>query len=174
MIHTLMNRKTNLKISGQMIVILFLLSSGYSTVVSAGPLSCAASGVACAGALKKSSPGLAGKIGACKALRNCKTLCKAEKKECRQGSKAAKKACIDDCQSSGIHGKDLKHCKKECKAGKRLSKKACRSDKKSCKNDCRGNFKTPACQSARAAATGSIAASIAACATVVSCIAPAP
>lgn len=154
---------------------MLIFSSGmYSGMVSAGPLACAGSGVACAGALKKASPGLASKIEACKALRTCKSKCKAVKKDCRQGSKEAKRACKDDCRSSNIKGKELKQCKKECREGKRLSKKSCGGEKKSCKSNCRGDFKTPECKAARNAAAGSVAVGIAACATVVSCIAPTP
>jgi len=157
-----------------LVTFLFLSLGVFSGVAFGGPLSCAASGVACAGALKKASPGLANKIDACKALRTCKTKCREVKKECRQGSKEAKQACMDDCKSSGIKGRELKQCKKECKEGKRLSRRSCQSEKKSCKSDCRGDFKTPECRAARAAAAGAIAASISACATVVSCIAPTP
>ncbi len=167
------NRKKSNKITLKLAIsVLSLLMS--PTIANAGPLSCAVSAVSCANALKKSAPGLAGKIEACKALRTCKKKCVEVKKSCKSDGRSNKKACISDCNSTFKKGPERRNCKKACRAEKQTTSRECRQEKRKCKSDCRGNFKTPECKSARRAATQAAAGGISACATVASCILPAP
>lgn len=117
----------------------------------------------------KAAPGLSNQIGQCAALRQCKNVCRDEKRDCRQDARADKKACLDHCRARGF-SLGGNRCKGACRQLAKKRKEACRHTKRVCKTQCRGNFRTPECRNARAAANRAAAMGVASCAAVAACI----
>jgi hypothetical protein len=78
----------------------------------------------------------------CKALRSCKSDCRAGKREAKGEVRDAFQECVDACKGD-------KECKKACKKEKRDAKKEVRGDKRDCNSACRDEFKTEGCSAAR-------------------------
>ena len=107
---------------------------------------------------------------ACKPLRQCKQVCRSEKKVCKTNCRDLKKECKATCKSKYSKGKDFRECKKGCRHLKKSCKKDCKTVKKGCKQKCRLNFKTPACLADRKAIRNSVLKTIPACIKLAQCI----
>ena len=85
--------------------------------------------------------------GACKAFRQCKGSCRANKKECKGDARASKKDCKAECKDQ--KGRDKRACKAKCRADKKVDKRACKKATASCKSECKAEYKDAACKDAR-------------------------
>ena len=121
----------------------------------AGPLGCAKAIADCVGGGKKVADKIKASRQACEALRDCKKVCRVDKKDAKKDAKQDKKSCIKSCDS--LKGKKKRQCKRDCKKTKRGAKSDARKDKRGCMQTCRDNYKTKACKKARSSMALTIA-----------------
>jgi hypothetical protein len=128
-------------------VCILMSSMMLSSVAFAGPLGCANAINSCIGGGKKVADSIKDSRGNCEALRDCKKVCRSDKKEAKSEAKSNKKSCVKTCDN--LKGKEKRSCKKSCKKTKRSSKRDARSTKRDCVQTCRDDYKTPQCTKAR-------------------------
>lgn len=132
------------------IMCVFVFFVCFSFIVSpalAGPLGCADAITSCVGGGKKVSASIKNSRGKCAALRDCKKVCRSDKKEAKSEAQSDKKSCLKTCDR--LKGKAKSKCKKDCRKTKRSDKKEARVHKRDCVHTCRDNYKTPQCKKAR-------------------------
>lgn len=106
----------------------------------------------------------------CAPLRDCKRVCRGERRECKQECRNVKRDCKAECRAKYGRGKDYRQCKRSCRSVKRECRNNCRVVKTDCKNECRVTYKTPSCLQARQDIWRSGLQTIPACAKLASCI----
>jgi hypothetical protein len=126
--------------------------------------------LACASSAVGAGTAVASTIKECKALRECKKVCREEKRDCKKEARGNKKDCKDDCRDRYGKGKDYRDCVDNCRDEKKDDKGECKADKTDCKDDCRLEYKSPQCKAARTAIIGAGLATVTSCATAVQCI----
>lgn len=129
------------------ISLVFLASLALPTVASAGPLGCAQAISSCVNGGKKVADKIKKSRAACEALRDCKKVCRVDKRDEKADARGDKKACLNKCDSK--KGKKKRQCKRACRKDKRGDFKDARQDKRACVQTCRDNYKTPTCKKAR-------------------------
>lgn len=138
----------------------------FPSSVQAGPLGCANAIQGCVGGGKKVAEKIKNSRQACEALRDCKNVCKDDKRDAIQETSGDHKACLNSCDSLG--GKKKRQCESECRQEKRSEKKDAHQEKRSCVDICRDNYKTKSCKEARFSMATTIAAQGLKCAAQVS------
>lgn len=116
-------------------------------VASAGPLGCAQAIASCAKGGKKVADRIKTSRNACEALRDCKKVCRVDKRDEKSDARDDKQSCLNTCDKK--KGKAKRQCKSSCRKAKRSDFKDARGDKRDCVQTCRDNYKTPACKKAR-------------------------
>ncbi len=128
-----------------------LMGAGLMTVAptaaEAGPLGCAQAIAGCVGGGKKVADKIKTSRNACEALRDCKKVCRVDKREAKADNRDEKKDCIDSCKNK--KGKAKRNCKQSCRQDKRADNKEARGEKRDCVADCKAQYKTPQCKDAR-------------------------
>lgn len=114
---------------------------------SAGPIACAKAIATCGKGGVKSAKQIKATRSACEALRDCKVVCRVDKRAEKRDNRGDKRRCITGCNSK--RGKAKKQCKRSCRSTKRSGNQGARTDKRQCVRQCRADYKTPACKGAR-------------------------
>lgn len=152
-----------------------VLMSGLTLqVAEAGPLACAQAINSCVGGGKKAADKIKEARSACEALRDCKQVCREDKRSTKQDAKGDKNSCLAGCDKKS--GKAQQECKSECRQDKRDDVRDARDDKRDCVQECRDKYKTQACKKARTQMALTIAAQGLKCAAQVTaqCAPPTP
>ena len=126
-----------------------LMVPAMSSVAEAGPLACAKAIAGCGKGVGKSGKQIKATRAACAALRDCKKVCRVDKRETKHDNKDDKKVCVSRCDKKK-KGKAKRACKQSCRQDKRGDNQDARQDKQACVTQCRADYKTPACKKARA------------------------
>ena len=113
----------------------------------AGPVACIKAIAGCGKGTAKSIKAIKESRAACKALRDCKQVCRVDKREAKDDNKDDKQACISGCDSK--KGKAKRECKQSCRQDKRGANQDARGEKRDCMDSCREQYKTDTCKKAR-------------------------
>lgn len=151
-----------------------LAPAPFGAVPRAEASSCALVVQRCARNAAKLGGKTANVIASCRAVRECRQDCRAEKRQVAGACRQDKGACVSDCRRRFGGGRDFRQCRRSCRADKRGCVREARQDKRSCRRVCRETFLTPECRKARFKILGSSLRTIAACAAVATCVKPAP
>ena len=140
----------------------------------AGPASCAMAIKGCVGGGKDVAAAIKKSRAECKGLRDCKKVCRIDKKRAKQVTKATKKECTKICKKK--KGKAKRKCTKKCRKDKKVETRVTNQIKKACTKSCKSDYLTPQCKSARTRMISKITVKGLSCALKVSgaCAAPAP
>lgn len=162
--------------------VLAFMAMAFANIVMMGPAlaqdveneeeskSCRDAILACGSAAIGTGKAVDATIKECKALRQCKKVCREVKRDCKKEARGDKKDCKDECRAQYGKGKDYRDCADNCRGEKKDDKGECKTDKKDCKEECRNEWNTPACKLAKAAIIGAGLTTVASCATAVQCI----
>ncbi|MFN3200173.1 MAG: hypothetical protein ACE366_17375 [Bradymonadia bacterium] len=156
------------------IAFLFFAGLLLPSTASAGPLACAQAIGGCVGGGTKVAKKIKASRNACAALRDCKKVCRVDKRDAKGDARNDKKSCLNKCD--GKKGKAKRQCKSACRKDKRGDFKEARGDKRACVQQCRDDYKTPACKKARRQMIATIVAQGLKCAAQVTaqCATPTP
>ena len=140
----------------------------------AGPLACAQAINSCVGGGKKAAEKIKAARSSCEALRDCKKVCREDKRSTKKDAKGDKKSCLAGCDKKS--GKAKSQCKSECRQDKRGDVREARGDKRDCVQECRDKYKTQACKKARSQMALTLTAQGLKCAAQVTaqCVPPTP
>jgi hypothetical protein len=131
----------------------------------AGPVACIKAIAGCGKGTVKTIKAVKASRAACEALRDCKKVCRVDKRATKKDNKGDKKACISSCDRK--KGKAKRQCKKSCRKVKRGGNQEARGVKRGCMDSCRAQYKTKACKKARRKLVATIAGEGLKCAATV-------